>query len=348
MSGDTFVVGDRLVVDERALCEVGGGNDNAAGALAVRSAGDVMGCIGRLEDRYGLDGHRRFGKQVEEPRKLRFHLGDVVAEIVEDLFRGGRSVFGIGFEGSPERGKIGKALFFGDHHHLGLDAVNLAEAELMYLVGRHVRGGPAVNVILVAFLALWQRGDSEGSTALGSVFRAHECGEGLVRRDDVGVDGIGDLPGQALLVFGGDERRIFFRREEKGIGVNDALALEGKLFQKEFHRHQLVLHAGAKNFGSLAEHAWDLVQTRDVVFIVLDGIQRDGKWQVREAGMDAVHLVDWHLVLFEIEVGDALLENTDHEVVGELILVGETGSRDGFQPRKEIHVGLMAPGDGVE
>ena len=87
MSGNAFVVGDRLVVDQRALREVGGGDDDAAGALAVRSAGDVVGCSGGLEGGYGFDGDRRLGKQSEELRKFRLHLGDVVAEVVEDLLR---------------------------------------------------------------------------------------------------------------------------------------------------------------------------------------------------------------------------------------------------------------------
>jgi len=77
------VIGDRLVVDERALGEVGGGNDDAAGTLAVRRAGDVVGASGGLEVGYGFDGDRRLRKKVEELRKLRLHLGDVVAEVFE-------------------------------------------------------------------------------------------------------------------------------------------------------------------------------------------------------------------------------------------------------------------------
>ncbi len=59
MSGDAFVIGDGLVVDERALSEIGGGDDDAAGALAVGSAGDVVGGCGGLEYRDGFDGDWR-------------------------------------------------------------------------------------------------------------------------------------------------------------------------------------------------------------------------------------------------------------------------------------------------
>ncbi len=64
--------------------------------------------------------------------------------------------------------------------------------------------------------------------------------------------------------------------------------------------------------------------------------------------MNAILLVDWHLVLFEIEVGDPLLQNADEEVVRELVLVGEASAGDGFQPRQEGLVGLVALGNGFE
>ena len=67
------------------------------------------------------------------------------------------------------------------------------------------------------------------------------------------------------------------------------------------------------------------MKTGDVVLVVLDGVEGNGKRQIREAGMDAVLLVDRHLVLFEVEVGDALLEDTNEQVVRELVLVGEAG-----------------------
>src|ERR1022692_673049 len=98
MSGDAFVVRNGLVVDERAVREVGSGDDDSTGALAIRSAGNVVGRGSGLEGGYRFDGHRRLRKKGEELRKLRLHLRDVAAEIVEDLLGGRRNVFGIGFE----------------------------------------------------------------------------------------------------------------------------------------------------------------------------------------------------------------------------------------------------------
>src|SRR5580704_9029311 len=104
MSGDAFVVGDGFVIDERALSKLGSGHHDAAWAFAVRSAGHVVGCSGGLKGRYCFNGDRRLGKKGEKLRKFRLHLSNVAAEIVEDLIGGGRNVFGIRFEGSPESG----------------------------------------------------------------------------------------------------------------------------------------------------------------------------------------------------------------------------------------------------
>jgi hypothetical protein len=58
--------------------------------------------------------------------------------------------------------------------------------------------------------------------------------------------------------------------------------------------------------------------------------------------MDTILLVDWHLILFEVKIGDALPEDANQEVVGELVLVGEAGTRDGFKSAQEGLVGLVA------
>ena len=64
----------------------------------------------------------------------------------------------------------------------------------------------------------------------------------------------------------------------------------GNFFQKESNGHELVFHAGAQNFGGLAQDARNLVQARDVVLVVLDGIEGHGKRQIGEAGVDAIHV----------------------------------------------------------
>src|SRR5882762_8865096 len=143
------MVGDRFVVDQWALREVGRSDDDAAGTLTVRSAGDIVSCGGGLEARDRLDSYRRLGKEGEEFGQFGLHLGYVVAKVVENLLRGGGFVFGNSFERCAERGEVREALFFCDYRHLGLYAFDFAEAELVDLARSHVRGRTAVNVVLI-------------------------------------------------------------------------------------------------------------------------------------------------------------------------------------------------------
>ena len=164
---------------------------------------------------------------------------------------------------------------------------------------------------------------------------ATKVGEGLVGGDDVGVDGVGDLLCETLLVFRGDGWRVLLCRDKEWVGIDDALALDGEFLDEEADRHEFVLDAGAEDFGGLAKDARDLVKAGYVVFVVLDGVERDRQRQIREPGMNAVLLVDRHFVLFEVEVGDALLKDTNEEVVGELVLVGEACGADGLEAAEE-------------
>ena len=157
------------------------------------------------------------------------------------------------------------------------------------------------------------------------------AGETLVSRNDVSVDGICDLLRQALLVFRGDACWIFLCWKQKRICVDNALALHRNFLKKKTDRHQLVLHSGAKDFSGLGEDARNLMQTRDVVLIVLYRVERDRKWKVRKTGMDAVLLADGHLVLFEIEVSNALLQHADQKIVRELSWSEKPAGRDGLK-----------------
>jgi len=64
--------------------------------------------------------------------------------------------------------------------------------------------------------------------------------------------------------------------------------------------------------------------------------------------MNAALLVDGHLIFFEIVVGDALLEDADEQVVGELVLIGEAAGGDGVEAREKRFVCFVALGDGFE
>src|SRR5258708_247559 len=84
------------------------------------------------------------------------------------------------------------------------------------------------------------------------------------------------------------------------------------------------------------------------ILVMLNRVERHRKRQVRELRVDAVLLVDRHLVLFEIEVGNALLQQTDQQVMGQPVLAGKAGGGDGFNPFQERFVRLMAQSDSGE
>jgi len=103
----------------------------------------------------------------------------------------------------------------------------------------------------------------------------------------------------------------------------------------------LVLHRAGGDI-DVARHA-DLAEG-----VAAGGDPQRGVGAVGQAGVDAALLIDWHLILFEVEVGNALPEDTNQEIVGELVLVGEAGSLDSFEPVKEGLVGFVALNDGVK
>src|SRR5581483_9894282 len=114
-----------------------------------------------------------------------------MAEIIKDLLRRGRDIFLVGLERSAEGSQVRKAFFLGDRQHLRLNAVNLTQAELVNLIRRHVRGGAAVDIVLVALLAVWQRADRKRGAALRSVFFADELGKLFVSRENVVINSVG-------------------------------------------------------------------------------------------------------------------------------------------------------------
>jgi hypothetical protein len=58
-------------------------------------------------------------------------------------------------------------------------------------------------------------------------------------------------------------------------------------------------------------NARDLVKPGYVIFIVLYGVERNREWQIGESRVDAVKLVNRHLIFFQIKVGDALLKDSN-------------------------------------
>src|SRR5262249_22316695 len=90
------------------------------------------------------------------------------------------------------------------------------------------------------------------------------------------------------------------------------------------------------------------MKTGDVILVALDGVEGERKRHICEAGMNAILLIDWHLVLFEVEVGDALLEHTNQQVVGKLVLISKARGWDRLKPLEEVLVSFMPLSDSLE
>src|SRR5712675_1393554 len=178
------------------------------------------------------------------------------------------------------------------------------------------------------------------------IFCANKRGKSLVGRNHFRVNRRANLLRQPLLLFGGDVGRILLCRKQEGIRIYDALTLSRNLLEKKADRHKIVLHARAKHFSGLAERARNLTKPRYVVFIVLDRIERNRKRQIGNTSVDAVKLINRHLVFFQIEIGDTLLEDSNKKVVGKLILVREAVRADRIEPAQEAAVRLITFCDG--
>src|SRR5712671_686582 len=177
------------------------------------------------------------------------------------------------------------------------------------------------------------------------IFRTNKRSESLIGRDYIRFNRGASLLGQPLLLFGGDACRILFCRKQERIRIYDALTLSRNLLEKKAHRRKVVLHARAKHFSGLAERARNLTKPRYVIFIVLHRVERNRKRQIGDTSVDAVKLIDRHLIFFQIEIGDPLLEDSNKKIVRELVLVREANRPDRIEPAQEAAVRLITFGD---
>jgi hypothetical protein len=211
---------------------------------------------------------------------------------------------------------------------------------------RHLRSGSAGNVVLVAALAIGQRSHGQRRAALRCILVLHERGEAAIGRDHGVVHGGCDFGSEPRLFLRREAGGILVRGQQKGIARDNTLALRGHLLEQEAHGHQVVVHTGAHQFFGLVQNAGNLTQAGDVVPVVLHGIERNGQWQVGQIGVNAVHLIHWHLVFLQLVVGVALRQHAQHELVRKLVLLAEAVSRDGAQPAGKGITHGMAVCDG--
>src|SRR5579872_222245 len=248
MSGHALVIGNCFVADEASLTEVGDGYDHAARALAVRCSGLIVRGITGLEVRHRLDSDWRAWQEAEQPGQLRLHLVDVIAEILHDLAGRYRAIFRVVPDSRAEYSEVVETLVARDGEHLALDTLDLAQADLMNLLGSQIaQRRAALNVVAITLLTTWQRGDRQSGSPKGCIILGDEIGEREVRWQYLVDHGCRDLPGQAALLVRGNACREFLSRQQKRVRGNDAQTLTWHLFQQKTHRHELIVPAGAQN-----------------------------------------------------------------------------------------------------
>ena len=98
---------------------------------------------------------------------------------------------------------------------------------------------------------------------------------------------------------------------------------------------RLILHARTKHLFGLREDARDLVQTRDVVLVLLHRIQGNGERQIGEMQLRAAIWLTGISYSLKPMVLDALLERARQDLVRQRVLLREPCHRDRFQARKK-------------
>jgi hypothetical protein len=140
----------------------------------------------------------------------------------------------------------------------------------------------------------------------------------LWRRKNLVVDGGGDLFGEAMRVGLGKAGGKSLKGEDEGVGGDHALSLARNLFGDKSDGDQTIVHSGAENFLGLEESPGNLAEAGDVIFVVLDRIERHGNRKVREVSMDTTATTgrtEGHFELFEVVDFDALLKLAEEKVV---------------------------------
>ncbi len=332
------MVGDRLVEHQRAMGRVGDRDHHPAGPLAVRGAAVVVRRRGLVEVGNPLDRHRRLRQQAEQLGEARLHLIDVLLEVGDDLLLARRLPLRIAVDRGAEGGEVLVPLSLRELRHLPGDPCHFLEADLVDRRRGDVDGGHRLHRLGVAPLAVRQALDRDRGPALRRVLGAQEGGEIPVRRQHVLVDRLGQRGRQLLLVGVREAGRELLQRQHERVGGDDPLGLLRQLVDDELRRHQAVLDAGAQHLGGLLQHPRNLVETRDVVLVVLHRIEGHAQRQIGQAGMDAVLLADRHLEVLQ-PVGDvAAGELALQELVREQVGVRHAGGGDGAQP---LQVGVV-------
>ena len=111
------------------------------------------------------------------------------------------------------------------------------------------------------------------------------------------------------------------------------------LFQQILRRHAVVFHADGHVGGDLIEGVGNRMEAGDPVVVVLYRGEGELGYELRVGGVDAAHLVDGHLPLFELGGFLVFGELAQEQIAADFFLVGESIGIYGGEAHEE---GLFA------
>ena len=244
-----------------------------------------------------------------------------------------------------QAGQILKAQLVGQGQHLGLSLGHLLESDLVDFLGGQVGGRHAFDLKAIALGAVGQRPYSRLGAAMRRIIVTHEGDETLVGRKNLAIDRGQHRRSQPLLISLGNAGRKFLQRLGKGagvsLGVGDLLSLRHHFFQQVTGRHQPVFHSLTHVGGHLLEHPGDLMQSGEVVVVVLHAIERRQRHQFQKAEMRAVHLVDRHLPGLEAPACNVLAQVSDHQLAAQRILGRQSSRINGLEAGQKLAPGFF-------
>src|ERR1700722_11214357 len=176
------------------------------------------------------------------------------------------------------------------------------------------------------------------------VLIADKRGKTFVGWLDFALDRSQDGRFQTLLIGGRNTRREVSHRLEERTGfatlVGRVLGLGSNFFHQETRRHEMVLHALPHVRGYLVESFWNLVEARNVIFVVVDIVERRQAEQFQEAEVQAIHLLGWHFPGLELSALDCFPQISDHRLAAERLLCSTARGVSGYELREKLLLGF--------
>ena len=281
-------------VDARLRAVVRGGHVAAGGVLRRHV----------IRDRLHRVGNPRQGR--EQGRQLAVHrLGDPGGAL-QQLLRGLRVEARIAAQEVEELAVGTLEAGLANHiRHLGPDPRDLAQADLVNLLRRHVEGGEPPHLIRVVGLAVRQVGGADGLPGPRQVLADEEVVETLVGRyDRVGDRGLG-IGQDPLAVHLSHRRRHLLERRPEGavLRVVDDVGGDRVLIALERHPRQgeAALDPRAHVTLLLLEVGRNRPHPGDVVVVVVRGPEGHRAMHPSEPHVEAGVRVERHLVATELE-----------------------------------------------